>query len=333
MSRAVKSRVLVSVIEMIEKPDRWREVLDEAGFEVVCRPADISLHDPDRLIQHLQGIDGMIAGLEPLGRRVLEATQLRAIARYGVGYDAVDIPAATERGVAVAITPGVNQVSVAEHTVAMILAVMRGFPQRDQTVRDGSWQRHYLPRLAGKTLGLVGLGRIGKAVVPRARGLELNVIAYDPYPDRQFAAASNIRLCALDEIWAQADIISLHLPCTAETQNMINRDSLQKMRRGAVLINTARGGLVDEPALAEALNSGHLAGAGLDAFVVEPLPTTNALARAKNALLSPHIAGQDFESIRGMGTLAAECLADLYQGRPLPPGCLVNPQVGPNWKW
>lgn len=333
MARAAKSRVLVSPIEMTDKPDRWREVLDEAGFEVICRPADISLHEPDRLIEHLQGVDGFIAGLEPLNRRVLQATKLRAIARYGVGYDAVDIPAATELGIAVTITPGVNQVSVAEHTVAMILAVMRGFPQRDQTVRDGSWQRHYLPRLAGKTLGLVGLGRIGKAVVPRAHGLELNVIAYDPYPDREFAAAHNVRLCSLDEIWAASDIVSLHLPCTAETQNMINRQSLQKMRRGAVLINTARGGLVDEPALAEALNSGYLAGAGLDAFVVEPLPKSNPLATAKNALLSPHIAGQDFESIRGMGTLTAECLADLHAGRSVPPGCLVNPQIGPDWKW
>ncbi len=160
-------RVLVSPIEMTQKRGRYEQILVEAGFEVVNRPAELSLHDPDTLIRHLRGVDAIVAGLETFNRHVLESCELRAIARYGVGYDAVDVPVATELGVAVTITPGTNHVSVAEHTLAMILGIMRGFPQRDQGVRDGSWRRDYLPRLSGKTLGLVGLGRIGKAVVPR----------------------------------------------------------------------------------------------------------------------------------------------------------------------
>lgn len=326
-------RVLCSVIEMIEKPGRWKEILESAGLEVVCRPADVSLHDPDLLIRYLQGVDAVIAGLEPINRRVLTSARLRAVARYGVGYDAVDVPTATEQGVAVTITPGVNHVSVAEHALALMLGVTRGFPRRDWAVRDGSWHRSYLPRLAGKTLGLVGLGRIAKALVPRAQALELRVIAHDPFPDRQFAAASGVRLCELDEIWAEADVISLHLPCTAATTRLINRDTLARMRRGAVLINTARGGLVDEDALAEALTSGQLAAAGLDAFVVEPLPTTSPLAKLNNVLLSPHIAGQDHDSIEAMGCLTSECIARLYQGEPLREGCLVNTSLGPNWRW
>jgi D-3-phosphoglycerate dehydrogenase / 2-oxoglutarate reductase len=326
-------RVLVSPIEMIQKPDRWHQILVEAGLEVVCRPVELSLHDPDTLIEHLQGVDAILAGLEPLNRRVLESSRLRAIARYGVGYDQVDVTAATECGVAVCITPGVNQVSVAEHTLALILSVSRGFPQRDQGVRDGSWRRDYLPRLAGRTLGLVGLGRIGKAVVPRAQGLELKVIAHDPDADRQFATAHHVRLCSLDELWAAADIVSLHLPCIPATRQMINRETLARMRPGAILINTARGGLVDEDALAEALESGHLAGAGLDAFVVEPLPASSPLLRAPHVLFSPHIAGQDHESIHATGCLAAECLASLSRGRQVPAACLVNPEIGPTWSW
>ncbi len=163
------------------------------------------------LIPNLRGIDAIVAGLELFNRRVLEACpQLRVVARYGVGYDAVDVPAATELGIAVTITPGANQEAVAEHTLAMIMALMRGFPARDIAVRDGSWARSYLPRLSGQTLALVGMGRIGKAVVPRAQGLGLKVIAYDPYPDRSYAEAHNVRLTSLEEIWAEADIISLH---------------------------------------------------------------------------------------------------------------------------
>ena len=326
-------RVLVSPIEMIEKPEHWRRILVDAGFEVVFRPAELSLHDPDLLIQHLAGIDAIVAGLEPLNRRVLESSQLRAIARYGVGYDAVDVSAATQRDIALVITPGVNQVSVAEHTFALILGVMRAVTERDRAVRDGSWRREYFPRLAGKTLGLVGLGRIAKAVVPRALGFDLQVIAFDPQPDRQFAESQGVRLCGLEELLAESDIVSLHLPCTAATSRLINRKTLALMRRGAILINTARGGLVDEEALADSLASGKLAGAGLDAFVVEPLPTSNRLSKLQNVVLSPHIAGQDHESIHAMGCLAAECLAKLYRGQAVPAGCLVNPELGSGWKW
>ncbi len=167
----------------------------------------------------------------------------------------------------------------------------------------------------------------------RAQGLELKVIAYDPFPDRQFAAAHDVRLCTLDEMWGEADIISLHLPCTPQTNQMINRGTLAKMRRGAILVNTAHGGLVDDDALADALASGQLGGAGLDAFVVEPVPASSRLLHSPHVLLSPHIAGQDHESIEAMGCLTAECLARLFHGEAVPDGCLVNPGIGSGWKW
>ncbi len=326
-------RILVTPVEVAHPGGPCQPVLEVAGFEVVYPPAGVRLVEPELLIQHLAGIDGMVAGMEPLNRHVLQSTRLRAIARMGVGYDAVDVAAATERGVAVTISPGTNQVSVAEHMLALLLGVMRGFPERDQSIRAGQWGRKLLPRLAGKTLGLVGLGRIGKAVVPRAQALELTVIAHDPLADRDYAAACGVRLCSLDELLTGADIVSLHLPCTPETTRLFDRRAFAKMRPGAILINTARGGLVDEDALADALQSGHLGGAGLDAFVVEPLPATSRLLQCENVLLSPHTAGVDQESILAMAVLAAECMASLYRTGRAPEGCLVNPQLGPGWKW
>jgi D-3-phosphoglycerate dehydrogenase / 2-oxoglutarate reductase len=325
-------RILVTPVELVYQPGPCQAVLESAGFEIVYPPRGVRLYQTDLLIEHLQGVDGMIAGMEPLDRRVLESSRLRAVARVGVGYDAIDVPAATKLGIAVTITPGTNHISVAEHTLALMLGVLRGFPQRDQDVRRGHWGRKLLPRLAGKTLGLIGLGRIGKAVVPRAQGLELNVIAHDPLADPQYAARHGVRLCSLDELLAGSDIVSLHLPCTPATAHVINRQALEKMRPGAILINTARGGLVDEDALVDALASGHLGGAGLDAFAVEPLPATSRLKEFENVLMTPHTAGVDQESIVAMSVLAAECLAGLHRGQ-VPDGCLVNPELGPAWKW
>jgi phosphoglycerate dehydrogenase-like enzyme len=306
--------------------------MEAAGLEVVYPPAGLSLFNPANLIEQLRGIDAVMASVESYDQRVLAASNLRVIARVGVGYDAVDVAAATERNVAVTITPGTNEHSVAELTMALILGVMRGFPYRDQEVRTGKWTKRALPRLAGQTLGLVGLGRIGKAVVPRAQGMGLSAIAHDPFADRDFAAKHQVRLCTLPELLAEADIVSLHLPAAAGTSNLINRQTLAQMKQGAVLINTARGSLVDEAALVEALRSGHLRAAGLDVFQVEPLPLDSPLLEFPHVLLSPHMGGLDEKSLEAMSTLAGQCIAQLYQGR-WPEGCVVNEQIRAGWTW
>lgn len=293
----------------------------------------MDLYDEQRLIEHLPGVEAMLAGMEPLSARVLASSALRVIARFGVGYDAIDVAAATERGIAVTITPGTNQVSAAEHTLALLLGVMRGLPGRDHTVRDGSWVRPPLHRLAGKTVALLGLGRIGKEVVPRIKAFGVHLVAYDPQPDLAFMHQHSVRLVSFNEALSTADIISLHLPCTASTTHIINRETLAQMRPGAILINTARGGLVDEEALADALESGHLWGAGLDAFVTEPPKLDNRLLQLPNVLLTPHTAGLDYDSVRSMGSLAAECIARLYRGQPVAEGCLVNHSLNSAWNW
>lgn len=326
-------RVLVTPSEMIFQQTPGRTLLEQAGFEVVFPPPGINLYDEDRLIRHLPGVDAMLAGMEPLSKRVLEVSQLRAIARFGVGYDAVDVAAARKLGIAVAITPGVNQVSAAEHTMALLLAVFRQILPRDAAVRDGSWKRPWFPRLAGKTLGLIGLGRIGKEVVPRAQAFGLQVIAFDPFPDTNFTQRTDVPLLSLNEVLRQSDIVSLHLPCSESSRKMINRESLTLMRDGAVLINTARGGLVDEPALVNALQSGKLWAAGLDAFDVEPPGSDNPLLQLPNVVLTPHTAGLDDDSVAGMGTRASEWLVKLYQGGTVPADSLVSPESLSDWTW
>ena len=325
-------RVLVTPHLLHEAPGPYRDVLLQAGMEIVYPPLDGLLMEPDVLAEHLQGIDAVLAGMEPFNASVIGRSKLRVIARVGVGYDAVDVPAATEHGVAVVITPGTNEVSVAEHTIAFITGIMRGFPGREREVRTGEWLRRPAPRLAGKTLGIVGLGRIGKAVVPRAQGLGLNVIAYDPYPDEDYCTAQGVRLVSFDDLLAEADIVSLHLPATVDTTDLMNAETLARMKAGSVLINTARGSLVDEEALYEALATGHLYAAGLDVFKIEPLPLDSPLLRLENLLVAPHTGGLDDRSLEAMSQMAAECVVELHAGR-WPAGCVVNDALREGWRW
>lgn len=327
-------RILVTPYLLQHAPGPYREILEKAGFEVVYPTVKLSesVPDPEGLLAQLQGIEGVLAGSELYTSDVLAKTSVRAIARMGVGYDAIDVKAATANDIVVTIAPGTNENSVAELTIALMLGVFRGFPARDKEARSGAWKRRVLPRLAGKTLGLVGLGRIGKAVVPRAIGLGLKLIAFEPFPDVDFCRQHGIRLCDLEELFRIADVVSLHCPCTSDNANMINARSLAMMKSTAVLINTARGGLVDETALARSLTEGKLFGAGLDAFKIEPLPADSPLAQLDNVLLCPHMGGLDDDSARDMACLAAQCLADLFMGK-WPEPCVVNREIPPNWKW
>ncbi|HEY4311385.1 MAG TPA: phosphoglycerate dehydrogenase [Pirellulales bacterium] len=326
-------RILVTPTLLRGVRGKYCEILEGAGFEITYPTVPEPELRGAALVKDLQGVSGVLAGSEPYTPDVLKASKLRGIARAGVGYDAVDLPTSNELKIAVTIAPGTNEHSVAEQTIALLFGVFRDVPQRDAGVRSGKWGRRPLWRLAGRTIGLVGLGRIGRAVVPRAVGLGLRVLGYDPIADRDFAAKNGVELCSLDDLFARSDIVSLHLPSTAETRDLINRRTLGLMRPGSVLINTSRGGLVDEDALVEALTSGHLAGAGLDVFKVEPLPTSSPLAKLENVVLAPHMGGVDEESAEAMASKAAQCLADLSRGQ-WPDGCVVNEQhIRTGWQW
>lgn len=309
------------------------EIFSRAGFEVVLPPVGANMFNEDHLISVLQDCEAVVAGSEPYTRKVISSLpKLRVIARRGVGFDAVDLSAADDHNVAVTTTPGVLDESVAEHTIAMLLACARGFPDLDRQVREGRWKRVAFPRAAGKTLGIVGLGRIGQAVVPKAVGLGMNVIAYDTYPQTIFADKWKIDYVTLDELWARSDFISLHLAMSPETFNLINKTTIAKMRRGVIIINTGRGQLINEDDLCEALQSGHVASAGLDVFHKEPLPLTSPLIKQENVLLSGHVAGLDQESNHDIAVRFAETIVTMSQGG-WPTECIRNLKGRTDWKW
>lgn len=310
------------------------ELLHAAGFAADVPDRSRNLWDGATLIDVVRDYDAVIAGSEPYPPEVLRAIpRVRVLSRTGVGFDAIHLPTCDELGVVVATTPGVNHHAVAEHALAMLVALSRGFPARDQEVRRGAWARIPTRRLAGSTLGILGLGRIGQALATRARGLEMNVIAYDPYPPIEFARQWNVSLVSLEELWPRCDSISLHLPGGPATKHLINSATLAQMKRGAYLVNTARGSLIDEAALVDALRSGQLGGAGLDVFETEPLPTTSPLIDLPSVLLSGHVAGFDVESQFDTLTMSADTILQLYRGE-WPADRIQNlKQLTGRWSW
>lgn len=325
-------RCLVTPTLLRNIPGPYSDILLQGGFEVVYPPDGFDTMQKGNLLQALEGVDAMLASTEPLTRDVLATTKLRVIARMGVGFDAIDLAGATEQDIVVTITPGTLEESVAEHTVALMLGVTRAIVSRDREVRAGHWLRTPMPRVAGRTFGIVGLGRIGRAVVPRVQGLGMRVVAFDPCADQDYAARAGVTLMSFSELLQTADVVSLHPPTTPDTLNLINRQTLALMKRNAVLINTARGAVLDEEALCEALDRGHLFGVALDVFKVEPLPLTSPLLKYDNVLLCTHMGGMDHDSQIATSSLAANCIVDLYQGR-WPDACVVNRQLREGWKW
>ncbi len=239
------------------------------------------------------------------------ATRLRVIGRAGVGVDNIDLDAATRRGILVMNTPGGNAISVAEHTLALLLALARSVPQLSAAIHAGRWEKSGAAgvELRSKTLGLLGLGRVGSEVARRARALEMRILAHDPYISENVAREADVELVPLAELLAGSDFLSLHATLSPATEGIINGAALAKMKRGARLINTARGELVDEAALAEALRSGHLGGAAVDVFAVEP-PRGSPLVGLPNVIATPHVAGSTEEAQEEVGTLIAQQVRD-----------------------
>jgi D-3-phosphoglycerate dehydrogenase len=285
--------------------ERGIALLEESGWRV-ARPA------PGALTAELADADALIvrSATRVTAALVEAAPRLRVVGRAGVGTDNIDLDAATRRGVLVMNTPGGNAVSVAEHTLALLLALARSVPQLNAAVHAGRWEKSSAGvELRGKTLGLVGLGRVGLEVARRARALEMRILAADPYIGAKVAEELGVELVPLPELLARADFVSLHTALSAATQGIISAAAIAKMKRGARLINTARGELVDEAALAEALRSGHLAGAAVDVFAEEP-PRASPLVGLPNVIATPHVAGSTEEAQEEVGYLIAQQVRD-----------------------
>jgi phosphoglycerate dehydrogenase-like enzyme len=306
--------------------------LRAAGFEIAYPPQKRALLSEDELIGLLPGISAVIAGSEPFTPRVFaSAPELRVISRAGVGSDAVVLDAATRHRVVVTIAAGTNHHAVAEHALSMLFALVRRLPQLDRQVRDGVWAREPLPPIRGRTLGIVGLGRIGRAVATRARAFDLRVLGYDPLPNTAAVHAAGIELVDLPTLLGESDFVTLHVPLGPDTRDLIDGRAIAQMKKGAILINTARGGVIAERDLILALRSGHVAAAGLDVFEVEPA-VPNPFREFPNVLLSPHLAGADSQSMLETCEVTSQNIIDLQQGR-WPDGCVVNTDVCPGWRW
>ncbi|MFO0809489.1 MAG: phosphoglycerate dehydrogenase [Gemmataceae bacterium] len=317
-------RVLIGAATLRSVDGAYRQVLGDAGYEIVF-PTVVRQMSEDEILVELKDIDAVLAGSEPYTSRVLDANpQLKVIARNGVGYDAIDVAACTARGVAVTISPA-NQEAVAEHTLMLMLAVAKGLVTQHNAVRAGAWTRYATQPLRGRTLGLAGLGRIGRAVAERALAFGMRVIAHEPYPDGAFVAKHSIPLVSLEDLFAQADFVSLHMPLTPESRGAVGATLLGRMKPSSYLINTARGPIIDECALYDALANKRIAGAGLDVFENEP-PVGCPLLGLDNVVLTAHTAGVDTRSGEEMSHLAAQTIVKYLRGE-WPKGVVVNPEV------
>jgi phosphoglycerate dehydrogenase-like enzyme len=326
------AKVFIAPQTLADNQGPYYQVLREAGFELAYPPRPTQRLE-DEILRELQGASATLAGSEPYTRRVFEANPgLHVIARAGVGYDAVDLAAATDHGVAVCIAPGTNQDSVAEHTFAVILALAKNLITQHSLVKVGQWPRQANLPLRGRTLGIAGLGRIGKAVALRGAVFGMRLLAYEPVPDQSFVAKTGVTLVSFERLLAESDFLTLHLPLTPESKYLINRRTLAQMKPDAFLINTARGGLVCETDLAEALQAKQIAGAAVDVYEQEPPAQNNVLFGLDNVVLTPHAAGVDLKSRDDMAQSAAEAIVDLSRGK-WPAEKIVNPEVRARFRW
>jgi D-3-phosphoglycerate dehydrogenase len=287
----------------------------EPGIEVVVDTA--LAKDPAALKEALADADGIIirSGTR-LTAEVLEGqSRLKAIARAGVGVDNIDVPAASHQGIVVMNTPGGNTISTAEHTVALLLALSRNVAPADASLKAGRWDRTKFTgsQLEGKTIGIIGLGRVGQGVAQRARGFEMTVLGFDPFLSAEKALELGIESVArLDDLWGRCDYITLHTPLTPETRNLVGRAAIEKMRPGVRIINCARGGLIDEAALAEALDSGKVAGAAIDVFDPEPPLPDHPLVKHPKVLVTPHLGASTEEAQVNVAVEAAQLLINYF---------------------
>lgn len=289
------------------------QMLEAAGVETAWVDAN-SPSAQDELLELVPESSAIIVGLVPITEKIIEkSSQLRVISMYGVGVNHIDIDAARRKGVVVTNCPGSNDQAVADLAMGLMLTVARSIPQIDRDIRAGYWNKYLGGELWQKKLGLIGLGNIAKGVAHRAKGFAMEISAYDPYAAVEVAEAHRVSLLSFEEVIANSDFVSLHAPLTDETKCMFGSEQFKKMKPTAYLINTARGGLVDEQALYAALSSGEIAGAALDVFVEEPLKDSR-LVELDNVVLTAHTGTHTKEAIERMGMMAVENVLRVLRG-------------------
>ncbi|NIZ12647.1 hydroxyacid dehydrogenase [Phaeobacter sp. HF9A] len=309
--------------------------LDPAAARLVAEHGYQTVHTPPYadsavISDYLQqtGAEGIVSRMGRLDAAVMDAApQIKVISKHGVGVDNIDIQAAAERGIPVLVATGANAVSVAEHAIALLLATVKRVLPLDAGLRAGRWEKPGFSgrEIAGSTMGLMGMGAIAQATGRIAQGLGLQLVGFDPFaPDSAFEELGVIRCYSFEDMLTRSDILSLHCPLTEQTRGILNAEALARMPAGSYVINTARGGLIDEDALVAAIQSGHLAGAGLDTFAVEPPEADHPFFALPEIVLTPHIGGVTRQAGARVGVDAVRGIFQILSGQPVAPERIIN---------
>jgi D-3-phosphoglycerate dehydrogenase len=318
-------KVLITATSFSEVTREPEERLLAAGCEVAHNPYGRPM-TAQELAPLLEDVDACAAGVDDFSAPAFaRAHRLKVVARHGAGIDQVDLAECTRRGIVVTNVPGANAEAVADMSFALMMAVARHIPEGDRTTKAGQWVNTYGVDVYRATLGILGLGRIGKGVARRGRGFDMRVLAYDPAFDEEFAARYSVeRADSLEQVLREADFVSLHMPVTDETRRIIDAERIALMKPTAILVNTARGALVDEDALADALEQGRIFGAGLDVYAVEP-PTNSRLLRCPRTVTMPHVSSNTPGALLAMGNGVVDAILAVLRGER--PAHVVNPEV------
>jgi D-3-phosphoglycerate dehydrogenase len=315
-------KVVITARSFGEGSDEPFRILRDAGYKFFKNKCGKPL-TAGELAPLVEDADALIPGNDIVNEQVINLSKrLKVISRYGVGYDNIDLNAARRRGIVVTNTPNTNDNSVADLAFALILSLARNIPSINNIVKNGEWKRILGTEVWGKTLGIIGLGRIGKGVALRAKGFNMNILCCERFPDYGFAKENGIKYCSLQEVLSESDFISVHVPLLPDTRHFINREAFSIMKPGAYLVNTARGGVIDEAALYEALSSKRIAGAALDVTGKEP-PKGSPLLELDNIIITSHIGGYTYDAVKNMGVAAARNVVLVLSGKP--GAHIVNP--------
>ena len=310
-------RILVTTTSYQDTPGQHHQLLEESGYEIVTDRGPLPESRMLELVTEDGGVDGLIHGDDEITRAVIEAAlpRLKVLSKYGIGLDSIDVEAATELNIPVLFTPGVNHTTVAEHTFGLMITLAKSLATEIHHVKAGNWTRLTGRELAGKTLGIVGLGRIGKEVATRANAFGMNVIAYDLYFDDDFAAEHNVRkMDSAEAVAAESDVLSLHMNLTDENHHFVDAGLIETMSDDAYIINCARGGLVNEADVADACRDGRLAGYAGDVLEQEPIETPHPFQDLDNVIITPHIASRTYESVERQAVRATRNLVNYLEG-------------------
>lgn len=310
------TRILLTTTSFQDTPGPHHELLEKSGFEIIRERGPLS---EKRMLELVGDIDGMICGDDVITAAVIDKAlpRLKVISKYGIGLDKIDVAHTEQVNLPLTFCPGVNHTTVAEHTFGLMLGLFRNLVEEANLTRAGAWTRLTGHEIMGKTIGIVGLGRIGREVAIRAKAFGMKVIGYDIYWPDEFARSYGVTRCSsIAAVFQAADILSLHTNLTEETREMVCAASIETMKEGVVILNCARGELVNSKDMAVALNSGKVGGYGTDVLEVEPPPPDHVLLSAKNCLITPHIGSRTHESVQRQAGMATRNLLNFFVGKP-----------------